>query len=304
MGQIVELRAGAARARLVPAAGGRVSALHLERPDGGIAEVLYPYPEDFFNPLRWGKGGIYPLAPYSNRIADAQLRVGNDTVALQPHPDAAPHTLHGNAHAQPWQCESHGEDHATMVLDSPAAPAWPWLYTARMLVQLAPRSLSVRIALTNTDARVMPAGLGLHPYFRHAPTARVGYGAGSIWPATPEFLATHARAPSADERHQPARALPDGGLTSYVGDWDGEATVDLPDGSCLRMVADPLLSHLVVHRPDNLAYLCLEPVSHVANGFNLAAQGVAGTGTHLLEPGQTLEAVVRFELLEPVNRIA
>ncbi len=298
MGQIVELQAGAARARLVPAAGGRVSALWLERPGGGSSEVLHPYPEDFFDPLRWGKGGIYPLAPYSNRIADAQVQVGEAHVALQAHPDAAPHTLHGNAHAQPWQLEHASVDTATLVLHSPAAPAWPWRYTARMVLQLAPHSLSIRITLTNTDSRVMPAGLGLHPYFRHAPAAVLGYRAKTFWEATPEFLATHARAPSAAEQHDPARPLPEGGLTWYVGAWDGEALLDLPDGARLRIVADETLSHLVVHRPDNLAYLCLEPVSHVANGFNLAAQGVAGTGTRLLAPGESLEALVRFELMK------
>ena len=33
--------------------------------------------------------------------------------------------------------------------------------------------------------------------------------------------------------------------------------MELPDGGYLRIAADPVFSHLVVHRPDNLAYLAL-----------------------------------------------
>jgi aldose 1-epimerase len=45
---------------------------------------------------------------------------------------------------------------------------------------------------------------------------------------------------------------------------------------------------MVVHRPRNIDYLCLEPVSHVANGFNLAAKGWRETGTIVLKPGESV----------------
>ena len=142
----------------------------------------------------------------------------------------------------------------------------------------------------------MPAGIGLHPYFQHLPQARLGYHAGTVWPPTAEFLASSSRAPNADEVYRPARPLVPGCLTHYVGAWDGRAEVELPPGALLRIEADQLFGHLVVHRPDNLAYLCLEPVSHVADGFNLAAQGVAGTGTCWLAPGESLAGAMRFSL--------
>lgn len=56
------------------------------------------------------------------------------------------------------------------------------------------------------------------------------------------------------------------------------------------------VGHLVVHRPESLAYLCLEPVSHVADGFNLAARGVPDTGTRWLAPGDSPAGGMRFAL--------
>jgi len=307
MNTIVELRSGDASARLVPAAGGRISALRLCRPDGYAVEVLHPYPEDFFDPLRWAKGGIYPLIPYSNRIANAQLQVDGQTIAIAPHPDSLPHSLHGNAHAQAWLIERSDASSATMSLDSPASAAWPWDYTAQITLQLSPGALHITMTLRNADTRAMPAGIGLHPYFRHEPTAQIGYHATTAWPANSEFLPGQPRPPHPDELYAPERALPPGGLTDYVGGWDGVATVDLPGDQTagasgaarLHIRADGTFAHLVVHRPDNLAYLCLEPVSHVANGFNLAANGVADTGTRRLAPGETLTGSINLSLQNP-----
>ena len=297
MGNPVELHCGGATARLLPAAGGRISALRLVRPAGGAVDVLHPYPEDFFDPIRWAKGGIYPLLPYSNRISNANVQVNGETVALLAHPDAAPHTLHGNAHAQPWQTLGSDASSAVLALDSAPSASWPRRYRARMRVELAPTELVVRIEMRNADTRVMPAGIGLHPYFRHQHEARLMYHATAVWPPTPGFLADVPRLPQAGESYTPARTLPAGGLTHYVGGWDGTVEVDLPEGARLRMVADAAFGHMVVHRPDTMAYLCLEPVSHVADGFNLAARGVAGTGTRLLAPGESMGGVIRLQLL-------
>lgn len=156
----------------------------------------------------------------------------------------------------------------------------------------------MQVTIRNAGMGVMPAGIGLHPYFRRHPEALLQSPASQVWPASADFLATEARAPLPDEQHDTPRALPAGGLTRYAGDWDGRAEVDLPGGARLRIAADPVFAHLVVHHPDNLAYLCLEPVSHVADGFNLAARGVAGTGTHLLAPGESLSGAMTFTLLQ------
>ena len=298
MNHIVQLQAGVARARLVPGAGGRISSLQLGGVGARVVDVLHPYPEDFFDPVHWGKGGIYPLMPYSNRIAHARVRVQGEEVLLQAHPDAVPHTLHGNAHLLPWQLERHDTSTAVMTLDAPASSAWPWHYSGRLEITLAESELHMHIGIRNAGMRVMPAGVGLHPYFRHEPQALLAYRAATVWPPTPALLAGAARAPLPDELYQPARSLPAGGLTQYVGGWDGVADIDLPHGARVRMQADAVLQHLVVYRPDNLAYLCLEPVSHVADGFNQAARGVQDTGTRWLAPGESLSADMRLVLVQ------
>ena len=76
--------------------------------------------------------------------------------------------------------------------------------------------------------------------------------------------------------------------------------IELFVGSEYRREREPL-THLVAYVPRGAPYLCVEPVSHVANGFNLAAAGVEDTGTHVLEPGATLDARASLEW-EPARR--
>ncbi|MFN7192659.1 MAG: hypothetical protein ACK5U4_14595, partial [Rhodospirillales bacterium] len=60
------------RAEALPELGGRLARLQYRAGDGAH-DVLVPIGADPALPPSWPKGGAYPLIPYSNRIADAQV---------------------------------------------------------------------------------------------------------------------------------------------------------------------------------------------------------------------------------------
>lgn len=294
---MLTLRAGRAVAHLLPDCGARVASLTLAAPQRDAVELLVPYALADVDPSNWPKAGMFPLLPYSNRIGHAALRVGSKTFRLPPHPLAYPHTLHGNGHLQPWQVQANSQNGAVFRLDSPASSSWPWRYRAIIRYALSQAQLQVHVGLCNTDDRPMPAGIGLHPYFRYVPAGEVGYRADCIWPTNTHQLVDPRRALQAGESGAPPRPLPSGSLTRHLSHWDGAATWRCSPDQDAVLQADPLFGHLVVHRPDSPRYLCLEPVSHVANGFNLADSGVAGTGTRMLAPGESMGGRVRIALL-------
>jgi aldose 1-epimerase len=53
----------------------------------------------------------------------------------------------------------------------------------------------------------------------------------------------------------------------------------------------------VVYVPPGQDFFCVEPVSHVNDGFNLLDRGVAQTGVRILEPGERLAGVVRLSVV-------
>lgn len=284
------LRAGGAEARILPALGGRVTALRLASAAGAPVEVLVPCREDA-DPgslLHWPKGGLYPLAPYGGRIRDAALRFHGRTHALQPHPAALPHALHGPAHRHPWQVTAETESTAEWTHVHAPDADWPFAYHATLAARLEPSAFHLRLTLRNDAPGPAPAGLGLHPYLSHHPADVVDFASQWDWPATPDLLA----GPPVEQPAEPPGALPPGDVNWYRSGWNGQLRVLRADGVALSLTADPVFSHCVLHRPSSGAYLCFEPATHAPDGFNLAEAGCGLTGRVVLAPGEILSGAM------------
>jgi aldose 1-epimerase len=271
------------RAQALPELGGRLSRLQYLAGESP-RDVLVPIGTDPALPPLWPKGGAYPLIPYSNRIADAQLLHAGKNYALVPHPDAKPHTVHGHTQLRPWHVAARSETGVTLAIEHVADAHWPWAFSATQRFWIDAATLNVAIELRNLASSDAPAGIGWHPYFAISGDPAVAMN------ATTEWLQNDANLPTGE-----TIAAPQGGLTldrsggtRYLGGWDGTASFETGFGLGLTLRAERTFGQMVVHRPSNIDYLCLEPVSHVANGFNLAAKGWRETGTIVLKPGESV----------------
>lgn len=277
---------------LLPESGGRAGRLNVRK--HGL-QILKPIDASLpFDPLNWPRGGMYPLIPYSNRIAEAELNFAGVRHALPAHRDAAPHTLHGITHTLPWTVMSASATTAVLSLDYSGAH-WPWPIRAEQHFQLAGGALTAQLVLTNRGDSAMPAGIGLHPYLQAYPQMRVAFGSQRQWAIASDYLATGEYAEGEVHTDMTPGDWATHTWANYLSQWGGEALVSYPQGT-MRISAGHALDHLVVFAPAGSDYLCLEPVSHLANGFNLAARlGHERTGTCILEPGQRLTSHITFE---------
>ena len=262
-------------AEIAPSLGGRLTSLRQAGRD-----ILVPLPEGRFDALFWSKGGAYPLVPFHNRIEGARLSFAGEVFELLAHPDAAPHSLHGPAQRRPWRLAGRDETSVALALSYAADADWPWRFEATQRFVLGSDGLTVALALRNTGAGRMPAGLGWHPYF---PAGEVDTDARLRWPHASDYLPTGERLTA---------AAPQSGSTPYFEAWSA-ATIRL-EGMDVTLTASADFVHLVVHRADR--YVCLEPATHVANGFNLAARGHAHTGMRILAPGETMAGTIRLAI--------
>jgi aldose 1-epimerase len=285
---VITLTHGAARLRCVPALGGRITACALEQADGRAVPVLHPYPEAETGLERWAKGGIYPLVPYWGRIAQSVLHHAGHAYPLAPHPDAAPHTLHGIAHRRAWTVQDSGADFAVISYRHEADAHWPWPFRAELRLALRSSVLGLAIAVTNTGGQDMPAGIGLHPYLPRGAALRVQFAAERCWGSTSDHLATEPGPVPATADFSAERALSNDASTVFYEGWHSPVTLRHGRGPRLLLSASDTLDHLVLHQPEGAPYLCVEPASHVADAFNLHARGVAGTGSRTLPPGASL----------------
>ncbi len=289
------LQAGPMRASVRAHAGGRIASLWREEPDGSRTDVLVPMQDLPFDPDQWQKAGCYPLAPWSNRIRNASFPFGGETIQLPAHPSCPPHTVHGFSHARAWTVTAH--DDASLEMRYRHQPdAWPWAFEAVQRVTLD------ETGLTHRDLGAEPVG---SRRCRRAsaciPSSRPTTAMSSASPATPLWRSdevgcgTHAEAlPPAQASHE-LRIGPDA-VTDYFADFHGVASIARQDGTRIVVEAGAPLDHFVFHVPKGGAYACLEPVSHVADAFNLAARGVEGSGMVTLQPEESISAIVRIAL--------
>lgn len=292
------LTAGPMRALLSPAHGGRLTAMWRDDPKGRRVEVLYPISESAFDGANWPKGGIYPLAPFSNRVRNGRFSFAGREVKLPPHPASAPHAVHGFSHQLPWVVTE--QTAATAALhfrhDAPAnAEGWPWAFESWQRFALDGAGLTHEIGIVNRSSEPMPAGLGTHPFFAIAPGDRIQFTMDGLWRQDETGCAV-ALDPLAgrDRIFDRQHALE--ANTFYAAGFGGVASIHRRDGARILIETSAPFDHLVFHVPPGGAYCCLEPVSHVADAFNLASAGVEGTGLRILQPGETLSATVRIGL--------
>lgn len=280
---MIALSAGDWRATLRPGLGGAITALSWRGRD-----VLRPTPDDASDPLQVG---CFPLVPYANRIDRGRFTFNGQAVRLPPTPGFEPHVLHGDGWRRPWSVEVQDAGSATLILMHEAGD-WPWAWTARQLFVLDDDGLNIALTLTNDDARPMPAGLGLHPYFVRSDGVRLAMTGETVWTGEGGLIPTRLQ-PSGtrfDWSDGPCVAAAPFVDNAYAG-WDGVARI-LEDGRTITLEASANAGWAHVFVPVGEAYFCVEPVTHRPDALNAPAE--EASGVTVLRPGEAMTLTLRI----------
>ena len=291
----IDLAADGAHATLLPELGGRIAQCTLIDGSGKTHPLFFPFDASTHKPDAWSKGGLYPLVPFSGRIAQAQLAVHGKPHHLTPHSPADPHALHGIAQRRAWRVEQATQDTATLSYAHEPDAHWPWRFLAQMHIVLTPYCLQVTVSCQNTDDSAWPAGVGLHPYLHFADNDRLSFSAQTCWPADAQFIGLPGPLASGNFRPDDKDWSKED-LTQFYLDWHGKAVLHDNKDKALCISASESFEHVVLHKPYALPYLCVEPATHVPNAFNLADQNLRRTGCRYLSPGEQVQGWAAFEL--------
>ncbi len=232
------------------------------------------------DPFFWG---AYPMAPWCNRIDPGPVMVEGRTVDLPPtFPDGS--AIHGQVSARPWAAHSDG----TLRIQG-GGDGWPWPYEVVARPAVVGPTFALDYRLVNRSDGDMPAGIGLHPWFRRPVELMVGaamvYASNSGSPA--------AAVGVVGDLDLRARRLPTSGLD---GTWVGAApaTVELawPDVG-LRATIETDAPCLAVATPGGLDAIAVEPQTHGPDGLRRLLERQPDA-LALLAPGEALRLSVRI----------
>lgn len=267
------LKAGDWRCALRPEVGGALASLSL-----GDGDVLRPMAEEERDPLR---SACFPLVPFANRVRDGRFAFGRREVSLPANFPPEPHALHGFGWQRPWTIAARTVSEARLMHEYDGRGEWPWAYRAEQQVSLSPSGCRVTLTLTNRSGEPMPAGLGLHPYFRRRPGARLTFTSGCVLLTGDDPLPSGETAPGDHfGRWSEGDNLPARLVDHCHADWHGNIRIDDELGTItMRAAGAP---HLHVFIPPGRDDLCCEPVSHTPDALNRAPAGMT-----LVPPGCT-----------------
>jgi aldose 1-epimerase len=269
---------------ILPDAGGRIHRIR------AFGEDLLRTPDDpavhGAEPFFWG---AYVMAPWSNRARSGPMEVAGRPVELEPNfPDGT--AIHGLVASAPWDRD--GDTGLAIRLD--AGLRWPWAFEARQVATVDGPTVEVTYGLRNLERDAsMPAGLGLHPWFRRPIELRIA--------------AERAYSSNSDSPPQPVAVAGDLDLRSLrppPGDVDATLTglseprIDLAWPSLglsarLEIETDAAGVLVAVATPSDLDAIAVEPQTHGPDPLRRLAAGEPDPPA-LLPPGGSMSLAVRL----------
>jgi aldose 1-epimerase len=281
---MISLERGSLRCTLSAEAGGSVVGLWLAEV-AVVAPLTSSNKERLQPPTTLPRAGSYPLVPYSNRIANAQLHWQNHVYSLTRNFAPEPHSIHGVGWHRAWDIlHCTAQNAALRTLHAPDAH-WPFAFEATQTFALTHDTLHMEMSVTNVGTLAAPFGLGWHPYFAKRPPARINFSAAGRWEMGVDNLPTH-RAPSLgiDAGCAPLN------VDHCFDGWSGE--LHLRDET-LHTVVRSDLKFLVVYTHPDMDAIAVEPVSQVNNAFNMfdtQRYDEKTLGVRILQSGESMRA--------------
>lgn len=127
----------------------------------GGADVIVPFAADEVAPAFHGM----VLAPWPNRLADGRYTFAGRDLQVPLTEPARATALHGLTCWDDWTVSESLTNTATLVLDLPASPGYPFSLRVSVTYTLGDNGLTITTTALNTGATALPYGVGFHPWF-------------------------------------------------------------------------------------------------------------------------------------------
>lgn len=279
--EIVRITDGEIEVEILPELGARIHRLRafgidvLRTPDDPETHVR--------EPILWGG---YVMAPWCNRIVAARTAIAGREVHLAAnHSDGS--VLHGQVLLAPWSLHGDGR-----LVARAGGDGWPWRYETSLRATPAESCLTIDQRLTNLDDGPMPAGLGLHPWFRSPVDVRID---ADLVLASNTDPAAELEAVAGDLDLRAWRRMPDAIDAAWPDPRDPAVELrwrELGLAATLRLQSSAG-SAIVAASPIGLGAAAIEPQTHLPQGLRRLGRGEPGA-LELLAPGATLRLTTEW----------
>ncbi len=223
--------------------------------------------------------GSFPMAPWCNRLPAGRSTAAGQALDL-PSNFFDGTAIHGQVAEAPWAHEGAG----TFSLRA-GGDGWPWPYEVRQTIEASGDRFDLHLAVTNLGDTPMPAGVGIHPWFREP--LEVAIRAASVHPSN--LNSSPLPEPVHDELDRRTAGPLAEGVDAAWTDLDDPPVVLTWPADRLRAtttVSDSV-RYIVAAKLASADATAIEPETHAPAGLRRLERGEPGA-LALLDPGRTL----------------
>jgi len=260
----------------------------------GGSDVVVPFDAEQVAPAFHGM----VLAPWPNRLADGRYNFGGRDLQLPLNEPSRGTALHGLSCWDDWAVTEASADAATLVLNMPASPGYPFSLRVSVTYALSDNGLTITTTALNTGADALPYGVGYHPWISPGTGSlddcTLQIGAESVVTVDDRLLPTGAVPVSGDMDYRAPRTLAgsdlDDAFAAPIRDANGLSWARLArgDGSTVAIWMDGAAKAWQVCTGNHISPpeaqrsgVAVEPMSCIADAFRTGNDLVA------LEPGDS-----------------
>ncbi len=293
-------------ASVSPEVGGSIYSLRYKL-NGQWIDIMRPTPPEALQTGDAGAFASFHMIPYSNRIANAQLRFEKRAYALEANTPEG-HAIHGEVRNRPFRILKAGEHTVILAFESRdyADITWPFPFSTQLTFEVSGNTFTMTMEVKNEGRVPCPVGMGTHPYFNRNLTDAdtqllVTLPVKGVYPGTdPIPTGPYTDIPEPldfSSEKELGTTLP---IDHCYRTRSGPSVLKWPGTGITAMIeVEEVFSHLVFYAPPaHPEFFAVEPVTNCNNGFNMAADGIEDTGTLYLSPGASARGAMIIRVLQ------
>jgi aldose 1-epimerase len=231
------------------------------------------------------------MAPWCNRVPAGRSTAAGQELDLRSNFFDGT-AIHGQVAETAWTHDGAG----TFSIRG-GGDGWPWPYEVRQTIEASRDRFDLRLALTNLGDTPMPAGVGIHPWFREP--VEVAIRAASVHPSN--LNSSPLPEPVHDQLDRRIAGPLAEGVDAAWTDLDDPPVVLTWPADRLRatMTVSDSVRYIVAAKLASADATAIEPETHAPAGLRRLERGEPGA-LALLDPGRTLAmaTTLRFALDE------
>ena len=242
---------------------------------------------------------MFLMLPFCGRIRGGSFVYWGITRKMKKNQAGIADPIHGDGWKSVWKVTENTNSSASLKMSHDKENGFPFSYDAEVTYTLTTNGLSVQLKITNNAILPMPCGMGIHPFFVKTKDMELTFPTKMVWAHESDPIFDRPYPTPEAWQFSDGKALKTSVFDTCFGGFDGGATLTYPTEKYkVKMTADEQFGHIVLYSPKGKNFVCLEPCTNASNAFNLASNGVIGTGIKSIGKDQSVIGNITLSIEE------